>query len=435
MRHVSRWLREIVAGTFQPLPIPADTGEDDRELLESLNAAYHNRKQLLEEGRSRYRLIIDSTPIAICITNRKGIYEYVNPQYQKLTGYAAAQLVGQSFLTVVPPDAQAELQHLHDEFMGRHYELEGRWQITTKAGKTIPILASAAYVIDFDGTPKKITFVIDISDLEREAEDRRRAEQMRDEVERVLRHDLRNPLDGIRTAADYLLQEDLDPRAEEFVRLMYEAAVRARAQIDNSLAYTRMQQGTYEVDRERLNIVQLVRDVIRNLRDVCDAYRVEIVATYHGKPLAEQYDIELWGDGGFLMDAVGNLLRNAVEACTAGDVVTVAVDDTCTIETAPAGTIESTGEAESAGETESVARQEPAVSIAIHNGAAIPPEIRDTLFEPYVTHGKSGGTGLGTYTARMVAEAHGGTVKVDTGEEIGTTMTIIVPRRRPGVYL
>ncbi|HKK49191.1 MAG TPA: PAS domain S-box protein, partial [Alkalispirochaeta sp.] len=257
-RRISRLLKEITAGTFQPVVVPADATDDDRDVLESVNAVYRHQEQLLQAGRSRYRLIIDSTPLAICITNRSRTYEYVNPQYQKLTGYSADELVGQSFLTVVPADEQEELQHLHDEFMGQRYELEGRWRIMNKAGEVIPILASAAYVVDYDGAPKKITFVIDISDLEREIEERRRAEQLRDEVERVLRHDLRNPLDGIRTAASYLLQEELDPRAEEFVRLIYEAAVRARSQIDNSLAYTRMQQGSYVVERERINVVQLV---------------------------------------------------------------------------------------------------------------------------------------------------------------------------------
>lgn len=411
-------VRDITSGQYQPRPIPADAPAEERELLTALNEIYRDRQELMHAGQSRYRLIIDSTPVAICITNSRGTYEYVNPQYQKLTGYSAEELVGRSFQIVVPEEEQEELQHLHDEFMGQRYELEGRWRIMNKSGEVIPILANAAYVIDFDGQPKKITFVVDVSDLEREVEERRRAEQMRDEVERVLRHDLRNPLDGIRTAADYLLQEDLPSRAEEFVRLMHEAAVRARNRIDNSLAYTRMQRGTYEVARERVNVVHLVRDVIHNLRDLRDAYRVDITASYHGEPLDQQYDIELWGEYGFLLDALWNLVRNAVEASTAGDMITVEVDDTVTLGSAIAG--------------DAGAAAEPAVSIAVHNPAVIPPEIRETLFDPYVTHGKSGGTGLGTYTARMVAEAHGGTVTMQTGEDVGTTMAIVVPRGRPG---
>lgn len=429
-------VRDITAGQYRPRPIPADAPAEERELVTALNEMYRDRQELMHAGQSRYRLIIDSTPVAICITNSHGTYEYVNPQYQRLTGYAAEELVGRSFQIVVPEEEQQELQHLHDEFMGQRYELEGRWRIMNKSGEVIPILANAAYVIDFDGKPKKITFVVDISDLEREVEERRRAEQMRDEVERVLRHDLRNPLDGIRTAADYLLQEDLPSRAEEFVRLMHEAAVRARNRIDNSLAYTRMQSGTYEVERERVNVVHLVRDVIHNLRDLRDAYRVDISASYHGEPLDQQYDVELWGEYGFLLDALWNLVRNAVEASTAGDMITVEVDDSGTLGFAIAddsGTAHDSGTRDDSGTgADAGTAAEPAVSIAVHNPAAIPPEIRETLFNPYVTHGKSGGTGLGTYTARMVAEAHGGTVTVRTGEEFGTTMAIVVPRGRPG---
>ena len=429
-------VRDITSGQYQPRPIPADAPAEERELLTALNEMHRDRQELMRAGQSRYRLIIDSTPVAICITNSRGTYEYVNPQYQKLTGYAAEELVGGSFQIVVPEEERQELQHLHDEFMGQRYELEGRWRIMNKTGQVIPILANAAYVIDFDGQPKKITFVVDISELEREVEERRRAEHMRDEVERVLRHDLRNPLDGIRTAADYLLQEELPSRAEEFVRLMHEAAVRARSRIDNSLAYTRMQRGTYQVERERVNVVHLVRDVIHNLQDLRDAYRVDITASYHGEPLDQQYDIELWGEYGFLLDALWNLVRNAVEAGTAGDTVTVDVDDSVTVRSAIAGdseTARDSGTWDGSGTSaDGDTAAEPAVSIAVHNPAVIPPEIRETLFDPYVTHGKPGGTGLGTYTARMVAEAHGGAVTMRTGEDVGTTMALVVPRGRPG---
>jgi PAS domain S-box-containing protein len=340
----------------------------------------------------------------------------VNPRYRRLTGYDSDELVGRHFTKVVPPEEQAELEHLHEEFMGRRYELAGQWRIVNKDGRTIPILANAAYIIDVDGKPKKVTFVVDVSELEearhrleQEIAERKRLEQAREEVERVLRHDLRNPIDGIRTAADYLLQEELDPRAQEFVRLMYDAAIRARNRIDNSLAYTRMQRGEYRVSRERVNVVQLVRDVVKNLKDAQEAYRVFVQAFYRNQPLAARYDVELWGENDFLMDAVSNLVRNAIEASDDGAIIRIEVDDE----------VQTTDE-------------HPAVAITVHNDREIPEEVRDTLFDAYVTHGKSGGTGLGTYTALLVAQAHDGTITVDTGVETGTTMTLLLPRSRPG---
>lgn len=413
---ITRLLHEIAAERYSPLPVGDDLSADERDLVRALNQVFRDRQSLRAQAADRSRLIIDSTPIAICITNRDHLYEYVNPHYRELTGYAEDELIGQSFLKVVPPDLQPEMAELHDAFMGQRSELGGRWRIVNRDGREIPILASAAYIIDFDGEPKKITFVTDISELEatrasleREIEERARLEQAREEVERVLRHDLRNPIDGIRTAADYLLHEPLDERSHEFVRLMYDAAIRARNKIDNSLAYTRMQRGQYQISRVRINLVQLVRDVIRGLADALAAYRVEVEPRYRDGELFSQFDVELWGEPDFLMDAIGNLLRNAVEAGRDQEAVRLIVDD-----------------------TQQTDDGHPLITIAIHNEAVIPPEIRENLFDPYVTHGKSGGTGLGTYTARLVARAHGGDVRVESTPESGTTVTLELPRARPG---
>jgi signal transduction histidine kinase len=60
------------------------------------------------------------------------------------------------------------------------------------------------------------------------------------------------------------------------------------------------------------------------------------------------------------------------------------------------------------------------------NGPGIPGEIRSTLFEPFVTHGKVGGTGLGLAIAKSVVEAHHGSIDFRTSRN-GTTFIIQLP--------
>jgi len=62
--------------------------------------------------------------------------------------------------------------------------------------------------------------------------------------------------------------------------------------------------------------------------------------------------------------------------------------------------------------------------IRIHNQGAVPREIRDKFFDKYTTVGKSGGTGLGSYSAKLMAETQGGSIHLDTSEETGTTVTV-----------
>ncbi|MBL8022181.1 MAG: HAMP domain-containing histidine kinase [Leptospirales bacterium] len=61
------------------------------------------------------------------------------------------------------------------------------------------------------------------------------------------------------------------------------------------------------------------------------------------------------------------------------------------------------------------------------NGPGIPEPIRDTIFQPFVTHGKSHGTGLGMAVVKSMVEAHGGTISFETETGKGTTFIVNVP--------
>ncbi len=62
------------------------------------------------------------------------------------------------------------------------------------------------------------------------------------------------------------------------------------------------------------------------------------------------------------------------------------------------------------------------------NGPGIPEAIRDHLFDPFVTSGKAGGTGLGTAISKSIVDAHGGRLDFNTETGKGTTFVITLPR-------
>jgi len=65
------------------------------------------------------------------------------------------------------------------------------------------------------------------------------------------------------------------------------------------------------------------------------------------------------------------------------------------------------------------------------NGPGIPDAVRDRLFEPFVTHGKKGGTGLGMAIARNVATAHRGSLTFETTAGKGTRFLLKLPQAAP----
>ena len=73
-RHIAELLRAISSDRYEELPVPPDDG-GERELIQALNRIHRDRQEHLRGAEARNRLIIDSTPVAICITNADGLYE------------------------------------------------------------------------------------------------------------------------------------------------------------------------------------------------------------------------------------------------------------------------------------------------------------------------------------------------------------------------
>ena len=63
--------------------------------------------------------------------------------------------------------------------------------------------------------------------------------------------------------------------------------------------------------------------------------------------------------------------------------------------------------------------------ITLDNKGAVPAAIRDSFFEKFSTAGKQGGTGLGTYSARLLTEAQGGTIAMETSDETNQTRILM----------
>jgi signal transduction histidine kinase len=64
-------------------------------------------------------------------------------------------------------------------------------------------------------------------------------------------------------------------------------------------------------------------------------------------------------------------------------------------------------------------------------GGGIPPELLPKIFEPFVTYGKSKGTGLGMAIVKSVVEAHGGIIEIRSKVGVGTTVEITLPTLAP----
>ena len=212
--------------------------------------------------------------------------------------------------------------------------------------------------------------------------------QANKELVRNLAHEIKNPLGGIRGAAQLLAMEVTSRELTEYTQVIIKEADRLQALVDRLLAPHRRP--------------QVVADV--NIHEVCERVRSLLQAEFpRGLEVARDYDAsipEFRGDREQLIQAVLNIAHNATHALV--DRI-AAGDARLALRTRVA-------------RQATVGRQRFRLALELHivdNGPGVPEDIRDRIFHPLVS-GREGGSGLGLTLAQTFVQQHQGTIDCDS---------------------
>lgn len=258
--------------------------------------------------------------------------------------------------------------------------------------------AYALGVIDFVTKPVlpevlrgKVNSCVSLHLAQRELRMREAALVMKDRQIAILAHDLRNPLSA--ASAAVALIERLPPsesaRREQLVQRVARGLRRMAGMVRDLLDYARAGAGAIAIVRERLDLVELARELIEEF-EIADPER-RIFLSEEGDTTGE------W-DRARVYQALSNLVGNATHYGHGSAVMTIV-------------------------------RVGDHVAIAVHNaGPPIAPDLLPSIFEPFRRgHAEGSGLGLGLYIVRAIARAHGGEVTVTSSAQHGTTFTIRLP--------
>jgi len=220
------------------------------------------------------------------------------------------------------------------------------------------------------------------------------------ELIRNLAHEIKNPLGGIRGAAQLLEMEVQERALHEYTQVIISEADRLQALVDRLLAPHRKP--------------HVVSDV--NIHEVCERVRALILAEFpRGLTVERDYDIsipEFRGDREQLIQAVLNIAHNAaqalVERVREGDAM-------ITLRTRIARQV-------------TLGKQRYRLALDLHiqdNGPGVPESIRERIFYPLVS-GRDGGSGLGLTLAQTFVQQHRGTIECES-EPGQTLFKIVIP--------
>jgi PAS domain S-box-containing protein len=148
------------------------------------------RKRRLEEGKERLQTLFDNSPVGICITTPEGNFEQVNDTYTKIYGYSKDELIGQPFTLVTKPNDEQFWTDKHDRFIAGTDEVTGEFNVLTKDGRELTILANSARIAGEDGRLRKVTYVTDITDRKKHEADIKQANEELRAAEEELRQNM-----------------------------------------------------------------------------------------------------------------------------------------------------------------------------------------------------------------------------------------------------
>jgi len=209
---------------------------------------------------------------------------------------------------------------------------------------------------------------------------------------------MKGPLAGVIGLVQALVgDESMNRKQVGQLHIVEETALQLLDMINLSSELFKIETGRFELDAKPVSIGDILRRIVEISRTTFAEKHI-VVAIDTDMPVGEVVP-KVLGDAMFCYSLFQNLIKNACEAAPENSRVAVTLID------------------------------ETPLRIVIQNKGAVPAEIRGRFFDKFVTHGKKGGTGLGTYSAKLLAEAQNGTIaREPSDQENQTTITVTLPR-------
>lgn len=349
--------------------------------------------------RTPVQSILENLATAVVVLDGNLRFTFVNPAAEMLFEISERQLQGQP-LSHFLPRARRLIRLLRQSLASGHPFTERSLaidliskQITVDC--TVSVLTSAqsgrgqrdeSLLVELNHVDRWLRLTREETMLDRHAANRA--------VIRGLAHEIKNPLGGLRGAAQLLERELPDRKLTEYTRIIIQEADRLRTLVDTMIGPTR------PIRKEPTNIHQVFEHVRRLI----------LAEIPHGVELRRDYDPslpEFLGDTDQLIQAVLNLVRNAVQALS------------------QKGTIWLRSRAERQ-MTVGQKRHRLVLRAEVEDdGPGIPEELAEHIFYPMVT-GRADGIGLGLSIAQAIANQHNGLIEC-TSRPGRTVFTLYLP--------
>lgn len=369
-------------------------------------------QERLRESEQRFKSMADTAPATLWITDPTHQCTFLSRGWYELTGQTLEQGLGLGWAQALHPDDRARAKQ---DFLGaaaRHESFSFYYRVRQADGEHRWMLDTARPRFDDDGEfLGYIGSVIDVHERKHAEQELQRlnaelseANRRKDEFLAMLGHELRNPLAAIHTATQLLkLIAPEDARLLRTQGVLERQSAHMTRLVDGLLEVSRIAQGKIRLDRETLDLCEILVVLVQDRAAQIEARDLELHGDFPTNPLW------VFADRVRLAQIFDNLLGNAIKFTGKPgriDVILHRLDDVASLR-------------------------------ICDTGIGIEPEMLERVFEPFQQaaqeiHRGDGGLGLGLALARGLIELHGGTVQArSAGRGAGAEFEVRLPLVAP----
>ncbi|CAN5439343.1 hypothetical protein BH11CYA1_BH11CYA1_37280 [soil metagenome] len=379
------------------------------ELTERLQALLGECSEI-ESSDVLFRIMCEASPELIWTADKGGKATYFNSQFLKYCGESANRASLEWFSLVHPDEADqvesswkncvANLCEYENETRLKRFDGEYRWflvrslAIKDEHGATISWCGSCS---DIDNHRRLVT------ELKLARDQAQAALKIKSEFVANVSHELRTPMNGILGMVEVLLRGDLPAKSKEHVGTIREAGASLLSIINDILDFSKIEAGKMEISNTLFNPLSVVEGVAEILVPQATAKNLLLLAT-----VDRAVPDTIIGDPLRLRQVLLNLCGNAIKFCESGQIV-------LKLEIGAIG-----------------GNQKQLLFSVIDSGIGISKPFQSRLFEPFMQEEvnafrNSGGTGLGLSISKHLVGLMGGSLMVESEENVGSTFSFALP--------
>ncbi len=380
---------------------------DDREIgfLETVAntfATILERWKREETQLSLYKRLFAQLQDGVILTDIHGTILEWNPAMERMSGWSRQETIGKTPALLSSGRQGPDFYHLLWKTLLSGKAFVGRFINRRKDHTEFLVWENISPVMDPDNTIHYFLAILtDLSEREKLLEALRHTEQIKlvGQLSGGLLHEIRNPLIGMGSLAEHIANSRNLP--EEFRRQAHLIADEAR-RIDDLLGSHLSELRPKTFDFHLLDLEELVRDAQSLLQQ---AFRkgdvLFVLESEESLPPVE-------GARGPLQQVFLNLMMNGLDAMPEGGTLTLRLRETCL-------------------------KNRKGVTVVIEDsGKGIPESVLKRLHEPFFTHGKAKGVGLGLAITRDIVDRHEGQVTIESPKGQGVRATVWLPLKQEG---